>query len=159
MSLSGSFCDLVVLRLTDSPFLPINFWTQALLAIKDGESCAALHFYSCIARALCEIIFLETRRPLDLRSCTHSKSSSSRPTSNGFLPPPSRRFLLLLAARSLALALCHSRILLRPTLNFFVALEILLLSSANSFFTRIKYLICQFTSHECMKVVDPTSLQ
>ena len=100
--------------------------------MKDGETCPSLHFSSLIARVLCEIIALETRRPLDSRSCTHSKRSSSRPTSNDFLPPPPRRFLLLSAAWSFASALCHSRILLRSTLNFFAGLEVLLLSSAKS---------------------------
>jgi len=36
----------MALRLTDHPFLAINFWTQPLLAMKDEETCPASHIFA-----------------------------------------------------------------------------------------------------------------
>ena len=109
----------------------MNFCTHPMLAVNVGGTSISLHFSSWRNLALLLIIFLDTQKPLERRSCTHSNKTSSISRSKGFLPAPSSRFRLQLADSNLLWLDCHSRILFRSTLNFFAALWLLLRSTAN----------------------------
>ena len=115
------FWDSVVLHCIHNPCLVMNFCTHPMLAVNVGGSSISLHFSSCRNLALLLIIFLDTRKPLERSSWTHSNKTSSISRSKGFLPAPSSHFRLQLADSNLLWFARHSRILFRSTLNFFTA--------------------------------------
>ena len=101
ISFSGSFWDSVVLHRIHNPCLVMNFCTHPMLAVNVGGSPISLHFSSWKNLALLLIIFLDTRKPLEGRSWTHSNKTSSISRSKGFLPALSSLFRLQLADSNL----------------------------------------------------------
>ena len=105
---SGSFWDSVVFRRINNPCLGMNFCTHPMLAVNVGGISFSLHFSSWRNLALLLIIFLDTRKPLEHLSWTHSNRTSSISRSKGFLPAPSSHFRLQLADSNLLWFARHS---------------------------------------------------
>ena len=77
ISFSRSFWDSVVFRRIHNPCLVMNFCIHPMLAVNVGGSSISLHSSLWRNLALLLIIFLDTRKPLERPSWTHSNKNSS----------------------------------------------------------------------------------